>query len=142
MTLRDDVLPIVDTGRRIVSDLGFRQFTTQIVTRTWSTGIIGSGTPTDSAETISPNPKVVERDGGKTLVVGPLTPAYAIGTGGGYAPENLRPADAPGVEVFWRIAGPFSSGASSVDAAVVDIDTGKPLRYMVTLAVSPRAHPM
>lgn len=142
MTLRDDVLPIVNVGRQIVDDLGFRQFTCEIVTRTWSTGKIRSGTFTDSAQTISPNPKLVERDGGKTLVIGPLTPRYTIGAGGGYTPETLRPADVAGVEVFWRVTGPFSSGYASVRAVVTDIDTGKPLRYMVTLTVRERENPL
>jgi hypothetical protein len=143
MTLRTDVLPIVDTGRQIVDDLGFRPFTCKIVTRTWSSGKVGAGTPTDAEKTIVPRPKIVEQDGGRTLIVGPLTPAYAIAGGGGYEPSDLRPADAPGgVETFWFVEGPFASGYTRVKCKVSGIDTAKPLRYMVTLAVLERVAPI
>jgi hypothetical protein len=142
MTLRTDVLPIVDTGRQIVDDLGFRPFTCKIVTRTWSGGKVGAGTPTDAEETITPRPKIVEQDGGRTLVVGPLTPAYVAAGGGGYTPSNLRPADAAGVETFWFVEGPFASGFSRIKGKVSSVDSSKPLRYMVTLSVLERVAPI
>ena len=137
-TLRDDVLPIVDLGRQIIDDLGFRQFRFEILTRTWSSGKIGSGTPSDSYRTIAPNPKAVEQEGGKKLLVGPLTPAYA---GGGYTPTELRVGDTAGVQVRWKVTGPFSSGKTSVWATVSNIDTAKPLRYMLTLSILDRDSP-
>jgi hypothetical protein len=140
-TLRDDVLPIVDLGRQIIDDLGFRQFSFEIVTRTWSSGKIGSGTPTDTSRTIAPNPKAVEQENGKKLLVGPLTPAYTAGVGGGYTPTDLRAGDAAGVQVRWKITGPFSSGKTSVWAVVSNLDTGKPLRYMLTLSILDRDSP-
>jgi hypothetical protein len=141
-TLREDVLPIVDVGRQIIDDLGFRVFTVEIVTRTWSGGKVNAGTTSDSAETIFPRPKVVEKEGGKKLLIGPVTPAYVAGSGGGYAPEDLRPPDAGGVQMFWRVTGPFASGYARVVGSIVDIDTSKPLRYMVTLAIRDREAPI
>lgn len=142
MSLREDVLPIVEVGRQIIDDLGFRVFTVEILTRTWSGGKVGVGTCSDSTEQILPNPKVVEKEGGKKLLIGPITPDYTIGSGGGYTAERLRPADVPGVQVKWKISGPFSSGHASVIAVVTDIDTSKPLRYMVTLTVTEREAPI
>ncbi len=141
-TLREDVLPIVDAGRQIIADLGFRVFTTEIVTRTWSGGKVNAGTPTDSAEEILPRPKVVEKEGGKKLLIGPITPAYITGPGGGYEPGDLRPADVGGVQTFWRVTGPFAAGYARIVGSIVDIDTSKPLRYMVTLAVRDREAPI
>lgn len=142
MTLREDVLPIVEVGRQIIDDLGFRVFTTEILTRTWSGGKVGAGTCSDSTEQILPNPKVVEKDSGKKLLIGPITPSYTIGSGGGYTPERLRPPDANGVQVKWKITGPFSSGHASAIGVVTDVDTSKPLRYMVTLTVTEREAPI
>lgn len=142
MTLREDVLPIVEAGRQIIDDLGFRVFTVEIVTRTWSAGKVNAGTPTDATEQILPNPKVVEKEGGKKLLIGPITPSYTAGSGGGYTPSDLRPADANGVQVKWKVTGPFSSGYASVFGVVSDIDTSKPLRYMVTLTVTEREAPI
>lgn len=142
MTLREDVLPIVESGRQIIDDLGFRVFTVEILTRTWSAGKINSGTPSDAYEPILPRPKVVEKEGGKKLLIGPITPAYIVGSGGGYEPGDLRPADAAGVQVKWKVTGPFSSGYAAVHGVVTDIDTSKPLRYMVTLTVTEREAPI
>lgn len=137
-TLRDDVLPIVDLGRQIIDDLGFRQFRFEILTRTWSSGKIGSGTASDSYRTISPNPKAVEQEGGRKLLVGPLTPSYG---GGGYTPSELRAGDTAGTQTRWKVTGPFSSGKTSVWAVVSNIDTSKPLRYMLTLSILDRDSP-
>ena len=141
MTLREDVLPIVEAGRQIIDDLGFRVFTVQILTRTWSEGKVGVGTCSDALETILPNPKVVEKEGGKKLLIGPITPFYAVGSGGGYTAEDLRAVDAAGVQRKWKVTGPFASGRTAVYGAVTDIDTSKPLRYMITLTVSDRDAP-
>jgi hypothetical protein len=142
VTLRDDVLPIVEAGRQIIDDLGFRVFTVEILTRTWSGGKVGAGTCSDTTETISPNPKVVEKEGGKKLLIGPITPEYTTGSGGGYAPSDLRPADATGVQVKFRVTGPFSSGKTSAIGVVSDVDTSKPLRTMITLTIADREAPI
>lgn len=137
-TLRDNVLPVVNTGREIVDNLGFRQFTTALVSRTWDSGSPRVGDPTDVTTTLSPSPKVKENDDGITLLIGPITPLHSTG---GYAPPTLRPADVDGVEFFWTVTGPFASGFATLKCKPTHIDTSKPLRYMVTVKILERKVP-
>ncbi|MEL6346883.1 MAG: hypothetical protein AAFV53_27470 [Myxococcota bacterium] len=57
-TLRDDIIPVIDEGRRLADELGLRRQTVVIRTRTWSGSEVGRGTPTDVDLTLSPTPKV------------------------------------------------------------------------------------
>lgn len=58
MTLRDDLIPVVDGTRTLVSSLGLRLVVVKTVTRTWSGGAPGRGTATDVEVTLTPAPKV------------------------------------------------------------------------------------
>lgn len=58
MTLRDDLIPVLDDVRALVDDLGLRQFTVQTRHRSWSGGELGRGTATDTDTEITPPPKV------------------------------------------------------------------------------------
>lgn len=138
-TLRENVLPVVNTGRQIVDDLGFRLFTVAIVARTWDSGKARVGDPTDSTVTLSPSPKVKENDDGVTLIIGPITPEFSSG---GYDPDDLRPADVAGAETYWTVTGPFASGYATAKCVPVHIDTSKPLRYMVTVKILERRLPL
>ena len=60
MSLRTDLVGVVNEGRQLVSDLGFRQFAVAVVTRTWSGGRTGAGTVTETSLEITPRPKVSE----------------------------------------------------------------------------------
>jgi len=60
MTLRSDLIPVVDSCRTLVSSLGLRLHTVQTVRRTWSGGAPGRGTATTVSTTLSPAPKVRE----------------------------------------------------------------------------------
>lgn len=63
MSLRSDLVPVVDAGRQLAADLGLRQRTVTIRTRTWSGSRVGSGTATDSDLVLSPPPRVGEPPG-------------------------------------------------------------------------------
>lgn len=58
MTLRDDVIPVVDDARQLIDDLGLRLDTVQTRRRSWSGGQPGSGTATNTDVAITPKPRV------------------------------------------------------------------------------------
>lgn len=60
MTLRDDLVPVVDETRAIVDELGFRPYIVVVRTRTWSGSEPGRGSVTNSDLTLSPKPKVAD----------------------------------------------------------------------------------
>jgi hypothetical protein len=60
MTLRDDLIPVIDETRDLVEDLGLRLHVVKTRRRSWSGGEPGSGTPTDTDTTLTPAPKVSE----------------------------------------------------------------------------------
>jgi hypothetical protein len=128
MTLRDDVLPLVNMGRQIVDDLGLRTTTVALRTRTWSSGVVGRGTTTDVDVEITPRPKV-ERRGDLDLLVGPITPAFSLG---GYTVEQLNGVDTAGVERLFVVTGP-----SNVNRLYVlhRIEAEEPFRYMLWLSL-------
>jgi hypothetical protein len=58
VTTRDRVLPALNRARAIVDRSGLRRYSLAIITRSWSGGAIGSGTPTDTRLVITPRPEV------------------------------------------------------------------------------------
>lgn len=60
MSLRSELVSVVDAGRQLAADLGLRQRSVIVRTRTWSGGRPGSGTTTDVDVTLTPPPKVAE----------------------------------------------------------------------------------
>lgn len=60
MTLRDDLVPLLDEVRGdIVDELaGLRRYDVAVVTRTWSGGVVGRGTVTETSLPIVPRPRV------------------------------------------------------------------------------------
>lgn len=58
MSLRSDLIPVIDDARAMVADLGLRLHVVKVVTRTWSGSEVGRGTPSDVELTIDPAPKV------------------------------------------------------------------------------------
>jgi hypothetical protein len=56
-TVRDRVLPAVNTARSIIEQLGFRQYQLAIIQRAWSGGRAGVGNPVDARLLITPAPK-------------------------------------------------------------------------------------
>lgn len=59
MTLRDDLIPVVDDARRMIDvDLGLRLHTVVLRRITWSGGAPGLGTPSHADLELEPKPKV------------------------------------------------------------------------------------
>lgn len=106
MTLRDDLLPVVDDLRELPDEFGLRRYSVKIRRRAWSGIKPGQGTPTDVDVEIQPRPKVREvttqeiADSGGTwrqgdFKVDKVTPHYVDGlVTGGYTPSqlNIRPS--------------------------------------------------
>lgn len=145
-TLRDDVLPIIDDGRALMDELGFRRFDITLRTVAWSGDRVGLGTATttDTALTLEPsgsriNVKRVSQhdvvasgglyqDGDYT--VGPITPTY---TGGGHAVVDFDPAvGANPTEVSFKLVGQGLPSAGAWFRKVAQQVDGN-FRYSFTL---------
>lgn len=139
MTLRTDLLPVVDTLRALTgpSVLDIRTAQLTIRTRVWSGGYIGEGTAADSDLVLPKQYKVenltskeVASSGGRfedgAMRIGPITPDYVTG---GYAPSDLKPTvtnDA--TEVIYILAGQVAG-----EYSLAQLRTDKPFSYFITV---------
>lgn len=143
MTLRDDLLEVLDEARSIPDDLGLHQVLVSIRTRTWSSGKLQTGTPSDSVLDLTPTPHVLGTSGDPEITVGPVTPAYAASftnPAGGYTPAQLNPAVQAGVEYAYRVT--FNDGITR-DYVLQPrgLNTDRAMRYMLKLRALDRAVP-
>jgi hypothetical protein len=148
MSFRDDILAGVVDPLRYLPDttFGLRTFTVTLVRREWQAlgslaPEVGQGTYVDVETELMPRPKVREAGGISSagqLVVDKITPKNA---NGGYEPDDLLPPPETGVEFFWKVEGPFAKGLSTQEFEVVNLDTGKPFSYKVTLQSRNRTNP-
>ena len=111
MTLRDDLIPCVDSARDIINDFGLRPYVVLMRTRTWSGSEPGSGTSSDVDVAIDPVPKVsypsprlIANSGGTIQegdrMVSKISASYTE------AQLTGNPLGA-NVEVWWMIDGDF-----------------------------------
>lgn len=105
MTLRDEVLPIIDAARSLIQDFGLRQ--TRVFRRNgqWDGGEIHLGNLTNTDTEILPRPKV--EDTGRGLKVSKVTPSYGAG---GFTPEQLRPSESVGLDHHYLVIKPDGTG--------------------------------
>jgi hypothetical protein len=139
MALADDLKDVVFEGRGISGELGFRPYRAYIVQRRYDGEHIGDGdkseTDTDLLEGSSQPPKVrwpkgEERAVGGladgTVIVGPITPEFS---GGGTPLDTISAWQMNKDLVYLKIVGPqYEQGALY---RISDINTEKPLRYMI-----------
>ncbi len=142
-TLRDDLLEVLDDARRIADDLGMHQVAVSVLTRTWSSGRIQTGSFVDATLTLDPVPHVRGTSGDPEVVVGPITPQYPasmLAPGGGYTPAQLNPTQISGVQYYYKIT--FNDGVAR-NYVLQDrgMDTSTPMRYMVRLRALDRNVP-
>lgn len=137
MSLRDDVLPIINAGWQTVQDLGFAPATVTVRTVTWSSGKVGTGTATVSDLLITPNPLVTEK-GDRTLLVGPIQPPH---DGGGYTIAQLRPTTSAGVEYYYVITGENGTHNYSLTGIDSSSPEGLFVEYMLNLSALTRPTP-
>lgn len=129
MSLRDDLLPLVDELRALPGEFGFRPMTSVVLrTRTWSGAEPGDGTHTDAnlalttggqpAKVAQLSSREVQASAGRytdaDFKIGPLTPSFTRedATTGGYTPAELAPSSsARNVERHVILTGPGESAS-------------------------------
>lgn len=105
-TVADKLIDVVDNVRRkIHRSLGTRTYRVQIVTRRWSGGTVGEGTPTTHILEIDPRPLVERSEGDRLSPGGREDQGDAMITQISlrYTAEELQPPTPPGTEVAWRV---------------------------------------
>lgn len=150
MTLRDDILDVIDDIRGIPDELGIRLFTVAVMSRTWSGERPGLGIATNSttplmvahgefnARVRGLTSKDVLASGGlytsEDVKVGPVTPPFLGSDADGDAIVIFDPPGKPGqgTELFFRITGPGYSAAGDWFKKI-DVETSKPFSYFLTL---------
>lgn len=104
--LRVDLIPVVDAGRQLVSDLGFRQRRVYLRTRTWDDGRVGKGGHTDADTELLPRPKVSEppakliHDAPGLFEAGDIIVSKISAT---LDEQDINPLASAGVEVIWVV---------------------------------------
>jgi hypothetical protein len=139
MSLRTELLPVVDDLRGLAGPDGFDVRTSQLTirTRSWSGGKRGIGPKTDSDFPLPQKYKIreltmreVAGSGGhfemEDVRVGPITPLDV--DGGGYTIEQLAPDGRTGIETIYVISGDLSG-----EYTRIDFDRTKPFSWYLTL---------
>lgn len=141
-TLRTNLLPVINNGRKIVDGLGFRTSDVSVVTRLWPSGTRGVPSETDYVDStvtplVNPRPKVrqitsreIASSGGMyedgDLRVDKLTPKFAAG---GYLPEEIAPiAPDKGTEILYLVTGPLAGEYRRINS-----NLDRALGYSLTL---------
>lgn len=83
MTLRDDLQPVIDNGRQLVTDLGLRPYTVATRLRVWSGAKIGIGNDVD------PNYVDTDADISPTAKVSYPTPNYTYASPGKFEDGDI-----------------------------------------------------
>lgn len=138
MSLRTDLLPVIDELRGLAGPTQFDIRTTAVSVRTrvWSGGKPGLGSATDTDLVLSPRPKVRELNQSEVagsggafeagdVRVGPITPQY---TGGGYTIAQIAPDGAAGTEILYVLTGAIAGLYSRVS-----VETDRAFRYELVL---------
>lgn len=141
--LRSETLAAINKARSVISDYGFRRYTVDIVTRTWTGYKVGEGTSSESVVALSPRPRVrnmsqaeIASSGGTfregDMVLDQITPYFndaTCGTGG-YTASQLRPStNLSNVETFFRLTG----DEGVIQAQLVRADFDNPVTYKLIL---------
>lgn len=141
MSLRTDLLPVVDAGRALADALGFRQRLVTVRTRTWTSGVVGRGPTTDDDLVLDPVPKVAEPPA-RLIFAAPGQ--YEQGDvivsriSGSYDESAIHPAPSAGVEVYWLIEDRVGDGGVREYVAVA---APKNLSFGYTIQLRRRNRP-
>lgn len=142
-SLRDALLPAINSIRGIPGQLGIRNYRVAILIGTWSGSNTGRGSSIGELFPVTEGggqpPKVRELNteelalgslGKGSIRIGPITPDFA---GGGTPISQLRPAVVAGQTVHVRVTGPgYPNGALFL---IKDISTDRALHW--TMVASP-----
>lgn len=108
MTVRDDLVPVVDSARQVIADMGLRRHEVIVQRRIWSGAQLGLGTVTTQELILTPTPKVsdvperlLHISPGKYEVGDRLVRKISVN----YCREELDGGELPAnVELVWRVA--------------------------------------
>lgn len=152
MSLKDDLLPLIDDLRSIPGELGFRPYSVTIRITTWSGQRVGEGTSTITETRLlvgGQNPKVREVRNKDDVVgnvdysntlweIGPITPAFP---GGGYDLGVLNPKnDGTSKTTQYILRGPRLPPNGLICQRTED-DVDRPLRATIRVKSSGRRIP-
>lgn len=146
MSLRDDLLPVVDAARAITEALGQRTTALTVRTRTWASGLIGKKSDTgpdftDSdvvlparyhIKNLSPNQvnQIVDASAGRLqpgqYVKVWVTPDF---NGGGFSQAELAPQASEGVDIIYVLSGSGLNGNFNL----ATFNSDRPYRYELIL---------
>lgn len=152
MSLKDDLLPLVDTLRAIPGELGFRPFQVWVRKTTYAGPrvSVGASTFTETRLLVNgQNPKVRELKGkdvvagtpemaASTFEIGPVTPSFP-GGGVSYGTINPTKTSVP-TTVLFVLKGPGLPDEGLL-CQRFDDDTDKPLRTVIRVKSIGRARP-
>jgi hypothetical protein len=125
LTLRDDLLPELDAIRQIPTDLGLRPTRVFVVVRTRTSS---NALPSDTETEITPRPRLVQKQGGRTVELTPVSHTFT--------PAQLNPAPADRQTVLYRLSGEVT-GYYEFETYL----TGRPFRQTLVLRRLDRAQP-
>jgi len=139
-TLRDGLLPAIDSLRGIPNTLGFRRYTVTLRSRTWGGAYPGELGTTNTDVDINPPPRVrvvttqeVASSGGTYRLgdfrIDAITPRYTTPTTGGFTPAqlNIRPGTIP-QDVAIILTG---DEAAPIECEAVEFRFDRAFRYTI-----------
>ncbi len=148
-TLRDGLLPVIDSLRALPSVFGLRRYTVTLRSRAWSGGAIGRGTATNTDTVLTPAPRVravtameVAQSAGTwregDLRLDKITPQYTTPTTGGYTPMQLalRPPANGATDVCVILVG----DEGPVEAQIVERRFDRAFGYSLIVRISRGVH--
>ncbi len=142
MSVRTELLPVADSLRALRGPSGFDIQTVQlkIVKRAWAGGKRGLGALTETVLTEllqqyrirSVTTHEVASSGGRFEMedqkVGPITPSFDGGSGGGYSPDDLKPQGLTGSEIVYVLTGTVAG-----DYQLIALNSEKAFSYYLVL---------
>jgi len=152
MSLKDDLLPLVDNLRSIAGELGFRDYEVYVRTVTYAGPRMGPGAQSVSETRLlvggqNPRVKEVHRNalaaGASEFVdaeydIGPLTPEFASG---GISNSLINPERSPSTVVSFVLKGPGLPADGLLCQRVAD-HLDRPLRIMIRVRSTGRKRPV
>lgn len=162
MSIRDDLLPVVDQLRALPGTFGLRRYAVTIRRRIWSGTYPGDGTPTDQDIVITPTPRVRNSFSSATLSpqalqyilangnviddryykIDRITPAYIDAsnnnTPGGYSPQQLRTVVSPDIKNVEEIVVLVGDDGYKRDCVQVTFEQDRSFGYTMLVHESDR----
>lgn len=159
MSIRDDLLPVVDQLRALPNEFGLRRYAVTIRRRVWSGAYPGDGTPSDQDIVITPVPRVRNSFSSATLSpqamqyilangnviddryykIDRITPAYVNnGVPGGYTPKQLRTVASPDLKNVEEIVVLVGDDGLKRDCVQVSFEQDRSFGYTMLVHESDR----